>query len=674
MILHACLRSLALLVLVAPLAVGAANVDQRLRVIQELSIYQPDSALQELKKIAPELSDVGKAERVAYAIEYCLATLGLGKKEAALVLADQAVNLAQSSADNGLIASAFLAKSYVLSDLNDSAGATALVFRADGLAARSSDRRVRIQTSRAAGNAYIAQGDFAAALASLQSALTLAREVGEPGPLGGVLDALAGLYDRMKEFDKGFAAAAEAFSVGTAMDSPGRMAAAKLLEYSVAIDAAQPARGRRALLVALALAKKIDGRAMIAGTLVNLSDSYLKAGDLESTLRYARQAVDAARALRDDSDEATALINMGFAYLGQGKIALGIGHSEAGLRYYEKSDSRPELQDVLLEYGAALERAGQYQAAIATYHRERALVDELSQMRREKAVVEIQEKYETEKKQRQIESLMRDNRLKNIELDNRRLQQRFWWLLSALVVMALLVLALLVRRARGRNRQLEKNNSELAYDNARDPLTGLYNRRHFHTLLRDHAPRAELAEASGEPVGALFVLDLDHFKRINDTHGHAAGDAVLKAMSLRLQEILRETDLIFRWGGEEFLAFLPKLPQREMDEVARRILRGIASTETRFQGHILQVKISIGYLPFPMRVNEDMLSWERMLHLVDMALYLAKVQGRNRACGLIAFCDGSAAAVDSAERDLGEAWRQGVVTLNFITESEADSP
>lgn len=666
-----CLRCLALLLLALPLTVGATDLDQRLRAIHELNIYRPDSALQELKKIAPELSDAGKADQVAYAVEYCLATLGLGKKEAALVLSDRAVKLAQNSADNGLMASALLAKSYVLSDLNDSAGAAALVFRAVGLAARSSDRRVQLQTLRVAGTIYIAQGDFASALANLQSALTLAREVNEPGPLAGVLDVLAGLYDRMKEFDKGFAAAAEEFSIGTAMDSSGRMAAAKMMEYAVAIDAAQPARGRRALLVALALAKKVNARALIVGTLVNLSDSFLKAGDLDSTILYARQAAAAARALRDDSDEATALFNMGFAYLGQGKIALGISHCEAGLRYYEKADSRPELQDVLLEYGAALERAGQYQAAIATYHRERALVDELSQMRREKAVVEIQGKYEAEKKQRQIQSLTRDNRLKNIELDNRRLQQRFWWLLSVLIAMALTVLALLIRRVRGRNRQLEKNNSELEYDNARDPLTGLYNRRYFHTLLRDHAPRTTIAEASGEPLGALFALDLDHFKRVNDTHGHAAGDAVLKTVSIRLQEILRETDLIFRWGGEEFLAFLPKLPQREMAEVARRILRGIASTETPFHAHILQVEISIGYVPFPLRLNDDMLSWERMLHLVDMALYLAKVHGRNRACGLIAFCESSPAAVDSAERDLGEAWREGVVTLNFVTGAES---
>ena len=655
-----------------PSTCGATELAQRLRAIHELRVYQPESALADLRKMQPDIVGASKADRVAYDVEYCLAVLGSGKKEPALVLADQAISLAREVNDEASLASAYLAKSFVLSDLNDPTGSNALAFMAAKLALHTNDHFLQVQVLRATASILIGQGDFAGALSNLQQALTLARDNNDPGPIVGVLDALAGLYTRMKEFDKGFAAAGEAFRVGTAMDSPARMAAAKLMEYAVAIDAAQPERGRRALLSALGLARKVNAREMIAGALVNLSDSYLKAGDLDATLQYARQAADAARALRDDSDEATALINIGLAYLGQGKIALGVTNCEAGLRYYEKSDSRPELQDVLLEYGAALEHAGQYQAAVVAYHRERKLVDELSQMRREKAVVEIQEKYEAEKKQRQIESLTRDNRLKNIELDNRRLQQRFWWLLSALVAMALAVLALLIRKVRGRNRQLEQNNSALQYDNVRDPLTGLYNRRHFHDILRDYRPDAKREESAeqavGDPVGALFVLDLDHFKSINDNYGHAAGDAVLKTISLRLQEILRETDMIFRWGGEEFLAFLPKLPQREMDEVARRILRGIASTEIAFQAQVLRVQISIGYVPFPLLISADTLSWERMLHLVDMALYLAKVQGRNRACGLTAFVDTSAAAVDSAERDLGEAWREGLVTLNFVTD------
>ena len=665
------LSKLSLLLLVLfwlPLPCSASELVQRLRAIHELEIYQPENALLALKKMQADVVGASKVDRVAYDIEYCLAVLGTGKKEPALVLANQAVVLARETNDDAALASAYLAKSYVLSDLNDSTGSSALAFMASKLALRGSDHHLQVQALRATSSVLIGQGDFAGALSNLQQALTLARDNNEPGPTVGVLDALAGLYTRMKEFDKGFAAASEAFRVGTAMDSPARMAAAKLIEYAVAIDAGQTERGRRALLSALALAKKVNARELIAGALVNLSDSYLKAGDLDATLLYARQAASAAHALRDDSDEATALVNIGLAYLGQGKIALGISNCEAGLRYYEQSDSRPELQDVLLEYGAALERAGQYQAAVAAYHRERKLVDELSQMRREKAVVEIQEKYEAEKKQRQIESLTRDNRLKNIELDNHRLQQRFWWLLVALVAMALLVLALLMRRVRGRNRQLEKNNSALQYDNVRDPLTGLYNRRHFQEILRDYLPDTKFDDAGVDPVGALFVLDLDHFKQVNDTHGHAAGDAVLKTISLRLQEILRETDMIFRWGGEEFLAFLPKLPQREMDEVARRILRGIAITQITFQTQVLQVKISIGYVPFPLRIRGENLSWERMIHLVDMALYLAKSQGRNRACGLIAFVDTSAAAVDSTERDLGEAWRNGLVTLNFVTD------
>jgi diguanylate cyclase (GGDEF)-like protein len=162
-------------------------------------------------------------------------------------------------------------------------------------------------------------------------------------------------------------------------------------------------------------------------------------------------------------------------------------------------------------------------------------------------------------------------------------------------------------------------------------------------------------------------MDVDHFKHINDTWGHGAGDEVLMKMSDSLREILRETDMIVRWGGEEFLAFLPSIPRSGLDEVARRLLNGIAETQIEFQGTQLSANISIGFAPFPLAPGGEPLSWERAVNLVDMALYMAKGHGRNRAYGVYGFTNFDRTSMDEIEHNLEQAWRAGFVEMSIVT-------
>jgi diguanylate cyclase (GGDEF)-like protein len=265
--------------------------------------------------------------------------------------------------------------------------------------------------------------------------------------------------------------------------------------------------------------------------------------------------------------------------------------------------------------------------------------------------------------------LRQENQVKSTELDNRRLQQRIWWLLALVFALASVIVGILYRKVRHANAQLEEKNQELKQQSARDPLTALYNRRHFQEFMRLHqANERRGAGTSGEDiVSAMFLLDVDHFKHINDTHGHGAGDAVLREIADALRDILRETDMIVRWGGEEFLAFLPAVPRSSLDEVARRLLAGIPARAIDYQGVQLSVNVSIGFAPFPLAPGADTLSWERAVNLVDMALYLAKGHGRNRAYGVRGLAGLDAAAMDEIEQDLEQAWRAGRVELSIVT-------
>lgn len=160
----------------------------------------------------------------------------------------------------------------------------------------------------------------------------------------------------------------------------------------------------------------------------------------------------------------------------------------------------------------------------------------------------------------------------------------------------------------------------------KDPLTGLGNRRNFRSILERSI---EAVARSGESV-LLLLLDIDHFKSINDTHGHLAGDQVLQAVARCLEDCVRPMDTIARYGGEEFAVILPHCRPLFGRAVAERIRQTIASLSISVAPQIsVQATISIGgaYAPEWVRSTADL--W---IERADLQLYRAKSGGRNQVC------------------------------------------
>jgi diguanylate cyclase (GGDEF)-like protein len=233
--------------------------------------------------------------------------------------------------------------------------------------------------------------------------------------------------------------------------------------------------------------------------------------------------------------------------------------------------------------------------------------------------------------------------------------------------------AVLYRKLRKTNRLLGEKNRELSFQSSRDPLTALYNRRYFQDFIGDAGGREERRRAGGKTIEALLLIDLDHFKEINDHYGHAAGDSVLVAVAERLRETLRETDMIVRWGGEEFLVFVPATSAAKLDDIAARIMHAIASEPIEFQRNLIRVTASIGYAPMPLPPEDVSLSWERAVGLIDMALYMAKLHGRNCAYGIRGLRRSDDESVAEIERDLEKAWEDGMVDLHLLPGPDIDA-
>ncbi|WP_307734238.1 diguanylate cyclase [Massilia sp. erpn] len=668
------IRLLAAAWLLAPALAFGQSLDVEIATIREQVRFTPDKALMQLQQMEASARAAPPATKGEFLSQLSLAWRYLGQYETAMVLADELQAFGKSQNDPALNAKAVLTRAYVYSAMADAKTAHALAFEAERLANATNDVKLRVQATITAGQCYAEQGNFPAALARLQTATDQARQIKDDLiPLASALNALAQLYTQMKEFGKGWETLAESVEVAEKMNSPGRLASAMNTEYGLAIDSMQPRRALQALLRALDLARRLGARGMVADLLVNLSDSYLKEHDYQRAMRYGQESIIAAREINNAATEATARVNIGQAYLGMGRVAEGKKSFEAGLAHFEKTGGKVELQVILQEYGSALERAGDFAGAIAAYHRERTLSNELFERQRQKTMLELQEKYDTEKKQRRIEALSQENRVKSAEIDNRRLQQRVWWLLAVVLALTAIIVGLLYRKVRHANAKLEEKNQELKQQSALDPLTLLYNRRHFQEFMRSHKPERR-GMGNEDIVGALFLLDVDHFKHVNDSYGHAAGDAVLKMISEQLRIALRETDMIVRWGGEEFLAFLPAIPRNGVEEVARRILNTISAQKLDYQGVPISVNVSVGFAPFPLIPGDTPLPWERAVNLVDMALYLAKAHGRNRAYGVRGFDNFSQTSMEDIEQDLERAWRAGFVDMSVVLGGSPEAP
>jgi len=662
------MRPLVAACLFAPvLAWGQTLLDSALADVRDQVRFVPDKALVRLQQMETTAREAPPLTRAEFLAQYSLAYRYVGQYDKAMQLAEELLAYGRAQHDNIIIAKGMLTKAYVLSAMADRKASQAIAFEAEKLANTTPDLALRVQATITSGQSYAEQGNFPLALTKLQSAADTARTLDDLVPLAQALNALALLYGQMKEYDKGWETLNESVQVAEKLNSPGRMAIAKQTEYGLAIDSRQPKRALRALESNLEVARRLGARSLIASTLINLSDSYLKEHDYVRALRYANEGLTAAQVARDPANEATARVNLGQAYLGLGRVAEGKKSFEAGLTHYDKAGDKPEIQAIMLEYGQALERAGDFPGALTAYHRERAISNDLFAEERQKTMWDLQQKYDAEKKQRQIETLSHENQVKGAEIDNRRLQQRVWWLLAVVFALAAIIVGLLYRKVRHANAQLEVKNLELKAQSSLDPLTSLYNRRHFQEFMRANllAERRHLGGVE-DIVGALFLLDVDHFKHVNDSYGHAAGDAVLKMIAENLRIALRETDMIVRWGGEEFLAFLPAIPRSGVEEVARRILNTISSQVIEYQGHQIRVNVSVGFAPFPLIPADVPLPWERAVNLVDMALYLAKAHGRNRAYGVRGFANFQQTSMEAIEQDLERAWRAGFVDLSVV--------
>ena len=476
--------------------------------------------------------------------------------------------------------------------------------------------RYRILTLR--GFVLRTLGQDEAALPYLEQALDLANKMHDDLRTVHAVLSMARIYTDSGNFDRAMVQLDAARRLATTLGDETSLVETEERVADIADRRGDRIEERRASLAGLEHAKRSGSSKWLQLALLNLGDSYLKTRDFAESLKYSKQALPIIQRTKQRDDEQITLFNEGLAYIGLGSIKAGQKLAEGAISEALAGSDLLDAKELLREYADALEHAGYLMMAIQVYHRYDAISEKFMTNTRQRAFLELSAQFDDERRARELELLRRDNALKVSEMRGQRLLQQL--IIAGALFIAVICAALVWAFAR-----VSKANERLRFSSEHDPLTGLSNRRYFNERV--------LAVDGARPVGGCVLLaDLDHFKRINDTYGHPAGDAVLAAMSQRLAAALRENDKLVRWGGEEFLAVLGPMTAAQADLTAERLLHAVRREPVLWNGNLIRCTISIGYACFPMAGSAMDISLDSAISLVDKALYEAKRRGRDRAC------------------------------------------
>ena len=352
------------------------------------------------------------------------------------------------------------------------------------------------------------------------------------------------------------------------------------------------------------------------------------AGVLSDLHRYP----EALETLRKAEEEFAATGDASFA----GSIAYERGRALAGqnqrqdaLEQFDRAGAafdasgNQRYQERLHEAKArTLETMGQPQAALEEYKRYLAIHEEVARQRTDQQTQMLREQFDTDRAKLENQRLKAEQKLKDQEVESLQHARRWQQTAMALLALVLGMLSILAIRQLARLRIWKRMASV-------DPLTGVPNLRGVETFA-NRAMRS--ARMTLEPLSVL-AIDVDRFKSINDTHGHAAGDRVLQQLARACHDSMRDGDLLGRIGGEEFLAVLPGTRLDHALDVAERLRNRVATLKLVDVADDIRPTISIGAA----EMTPDDADFDGLKQRADEAMYRAKETGRNRVVGAGSF-------------------------------------
>lgn len=650
-----------------PSAFAQQDALQRIDALETLSEKDNAEALKQLVAQAPvfALSTSYEVQR-----EFLHALMNVeaeaGRLDAANATILKLLELANTQKDDVGVVIATAKNAYLLARSGKTQSAIAQLLALERDALRTNNATALWSFYQALGSAQLTATQFESAQASTLKSIDFAKTRPRQAKASLVrsLNLLNNVYTAMKYPEKALGVLDEALLIANEIGALNMSGALYLNQGNIHSTSGKLEAAVVAYEQALKIGRDSGLLGLQATALNNLGNSFLIKKDYAQAETLVRQAMSKFKETGQMGGVATAQSNLGFALMGQGRIKEGVAEVQLAIKFTQDSGALADEEAILEELARMYAQAGLHKDAYQTVLNQQKLAQVLFSADRAKSVATLQEQFDSVQREKQIQLLARENSLKDAEISNRQLQQVVTILGAVVTVMAGVFMFMLYRKVRKANQKLYEANQQLEFHSVRDPLTGLYNRRSFLALMDRRSKSGASGRLEDALTDGLLILDIDHFKHINDTLGHAGGDTVLVEIAKRLRCTVRDSDMVMRWGGEEFLIYSPKANATHLQNLAQRVLKVIGETPIEVNGQSLQVTVTGGFLALPFSgLTETQCNWEKAMQIADMALYLGKVNGRNRAYGLARLLVPFEDAMPVLERDISAAIKANMVEL-----------
>ena len=358
----------------------------------------------------------------------------------------------------------------------------------------------------------------------------------------------------------------------------------------------------------------------------NISNIFEETGQIRANLDLTEQLMAITNSAGVEYLSAYAKRERAFALMHVGDSKQAIALFDSSMAWFERSEEYDQLAGGLRSWAELLAKQGMPREAYRALEKSVALDEKMQRATRDRNALFLSKALELNQKNLAIEELARKNKIDELQIEKKRLTDMIWLMVAIAVLALSLTLLLAYLKLRKSSRLLAKVNDELDYESTHDTLTGVFNRHYFNKFFTQRLKM---------PLGRalLLLLDIDHFKKVNDQYGHSIGDLVLQEVSRRLAGCLRSSDWIVRWGGEEFLIYIDNPSQGEsIPKLVQRLLTVVSEDMVRGDGFALPIAVSIGFVEVSLSSATDL---DAELAKIDQFLYQSKHAGRGRATGML---------------------------------------
>jgi len=471
------------------------------------------------------------------------------------------------------------------------------------------------------GNVYQRLSNFEKALKYYFDALKIMEEIGDKKSISTLLNNIGNTFNELEQFDTALEYHKKSYNIRKNLGNNREIANSLNNIGLIYIHKRNYRKALNYLKESMKIRQKINDKMGYAESLNNIGKAYQGQNKLDTALKNYLEALKIKEKIGNKWSIAYTLKDIGNLHLQKKDYKKAKIYINRGLDIAEEIKAKNLIRDFYLEIYKLNHKQKKYSNALEylkLYYEQKNSI--LTEKNRER-INKMETNYKMDKKEKEIE-------IKQLEISKQKTIKNYMMIIS---ILALLTAVLIYSRYRlnlKMNKEISHKNKELvkAYEEidilARmDPLTKVSNRRDVIQKIKEEKNRF----LRNKKPFALILGDIDNFKRVNDKYGHEAGDSVLKSVAQLIKSMIRKKDTIGRWGGEEFILFLPETKSRSARSIAERIRKEIANNE-----FIVDEKTTINIsVTFGISVFDKDMKIDEVIRKSDEALYQGKRKGKN---------------------------------------------